>query len=89
MNHEILCGPSFSVLEVTLAAGERIVSEAGAMAWMDGNVKTETTTRGVAAPVAGCAATACGDFSSRGGSGGARMHRMPTPASPAPFSVTR
>jgi len=46
MNHEILCGPSFSVLEVTLAAGERIVSEAGAMAWMDGNVKSETTTRG-------------------------------------------
>ena len=46
MNHEILSGPSFSILEVTLAAGERIVSEAGAMAWMDGNVKTETTTRG-------------------------------------------
>ena len=46
MNHEILCGPSFSILEVTLAAGERIVSEAGAMAWMDGNVKSETTTRG-------------------------------------------
>jgi len=46
MNHEILAGPSSSILEVTLAAGERIVSEAGAMAWMDGNVKTETTTRG-------------------------------------------
>jgi len=46
MNHEILAGPSFSILEVTLAAGERIVSEAGAVAWMEGNLKTETTTRG-------------------------------------------
>ena len=46
MNHEILAGPSFSILVVTLAAGVRIVAEAGAMAWMDGHVKTETTTRG-------------------------------------------
>ena len=46
MQYEILCQPSFSLLEVTLAAGERIVSEAGAMAWMEGPLKTETTTRG-------------------------------------------
>lgn len=46
MKHEIVCGPSFSILEVALEAGERIVAEAGAMAWMDGIVKTETTTRG-------------------------------------------
>lgn len=46
MNHEILGGTSFGLLEVTLAPGERIVSEAGAMAWMEGAVRTETTTRG-------------------------------------------
>jgi uncharacterized protein (TIGR00266 family) len=46
MQYEILSQPSFSLLEVTLAAGERIVSEAGAMAWMEGPLKTETTTRG-------------------------------------------
>lgn len=46
MHYEILCRPSFSLLEVTLSAGERIVSEAGAMAWTEGPVQTETSTRG-------------------------------------------
>lgn len=46
MRHEILGGHGFGILEVTLDPGERIVSEAGAMAWMDGDVKVETSTRG-------------------------------------------
>ena len=46
MQYAIHCQPSFSVLEVTLQPGERIVSEAGAMAWMEGPVRTETSTRG-------------------------------------------
>lgn len=46
MRHEILGGASFPVLEVTLGAGESVVSEAGAMAWMEGEVAIETSTRG-------------------------------------------
>ena len=46
MHYEIICQPSFSLLEVTLKPGERIVAEAGAMAWMEGPLKTETSTRG-------------------------------------------
>jgi len=46
MQYEVLCQPSFSVLEVSLEPGEKIVAEAGAMAWMEGPVKTETSTRG-------------------------------------------
>jgi uncharacterized protein (TIGR00266 family) len=46
MQHEITCRPSFSLLEVTLERGEKIVAEAGAMAWTEGPVKTETSTRG-------------------------------------------
>ncbi|NQU24280.1 MAG: TIGR00266 family protein [Candidatus Nealsonbacteria bacterium] len=46
MQYEILCQPSFSVLEVGLRSGESIVAEAGAMAWMEGPVATETSTRG-------------------------------------------
>jgi uncharacterized protein (TIGR00266 family) len=46
MRYEILCQPSFSVLEVTLEVGERIVAESGAMAWMGGAIRTETSTRG-------------------------------------------
>lgn len=46
MRYEILCGESFPVLEVTLGAGDRVVSEAGALAWMAGDVTVETSTRG-------------------------------------------
>jgi uncharacterized protein (TIGR00266 family) len=46
MQYDILSRPSFSILEVTLEPGEKIVAEAGAMAWMEGPVKTETSTRG-------------------------------------------
>ncbi len=46
MQYEILCRPSFSVLEVSLQPGENIVAEAGAMAWMEGPLATETSTRG-------------------------------------------
>ena len=46
MQYEVLCQPSFSLLEVSLEPGEKIVAEAGAMAWMEGPVKTQTSTRG-------------------------------------------
>jgi uncharacterized protein (TIGR00266 family) len=46
MKYEIQCQPSFSILNCTLQAGEKIVAEAGAMAWMEGGITTETSTRG-------------------------------------------
>jgi uncharacterized protein (TIGR00266 family) len=46
MDYEIQCQPSYSVLEVSLDPGEKVVSEAGAMAWMSENLSVETSTRG-------------------------------------------
>ena len=46
MDYSIESGPSNSVLEITLSAGEQIVSEAGAMAWMSSNIQIETGARG-------------------------------------------
>ena len=46
MDYTIDSRPSYSLLEVTLAPGEELVTEAGAMAWMDSNMEVETSTRG-------------------------------------------
>lgn len=46
MRHEIDQSPSYSLLTVTLANGESVVSDAGAMAWMDPGIDVKTTTRG-------------------------------------------
>lgn len=46
MQYDILCQPTFSLVEVTLEPGEKIIAEAGAMAWTEGPVRTETSTRG-------------------------------------------
>ena len=46
MDYSIESGPSNSVLEVKLSAGEEIVSESGAMAWMSTNIEVETGARG-------------------------------------------
>jgi len=46
MNYEISCDPTYAVVEVRLENNERFVAEAGAMAWMSSNIKTETSTRG-------------------------------------------
>ena len=46
MKYDLQCQPSYSLLEVELEAGEQIVSDAGAMAWMSSNVKASTSTRG-------------------------------------------
>ena len=46
MDYSIDSRPSYSLLEVTLAPGEELVTEAGAMAWMDSNLEVETSTRG-------------------------------------------
>ena len=42
MQWEIQCRPSYSLLEVALEAGESIVAESGAMAWMDPGFDVET-----------------------------------------------
>ena len=46
MEYAIESQPSYSLLEVTLAPGEELVTEAGAMAWMDSNLDVETSVRG-------------------------------------------
>lgn len=46
MKHNILCGPSYSLLEVALEPTEKIVTEAGAMAWMSSNMQSSTNIRG-------------------------------------------
>ena len=46
MRYSIDYGPSNSVLELTLAAGEQVVSESGALAWMSSNVQVRTGATG-------------------------------------------
>ncbi len=46
MQYTIEARPSYSILEITVAPGEQVVTEAGAMAWMDPNLRMQTTTRG-------------------------------------------
>lgn len=46
MQHAIRFAPTFSLLEVELEPGERVVAEAGAMAWMEGPLEVQTSTRG-------------------------------------------
>ena len=46
MDYNIECQPAYSLLDVELAAGESLAADAGAMAWMDPNIRTETSTRG-------------------------------------------
>src|SRR5262245_9959132 len=46
MRHETVGKPTASRMEVKLAQGEKIVAEAGAMAWMSSNIRTETTVKG-------------------------------------------
>lgn len=44
--YEILSRPSYSLLEVPLSAGQKLVADSGAMTWMEGEVETQTSTRG-------------------------------------------
>ena len=46
MQYTIEAKPSYSLLDVHLDPGETIVSEAGAMAWMEGPIDVQTSTRG-------------------------------------------
>jgi uncharacterized protein (TIGR00266 family) len=46
VQHSIRYDPSFSLLDVSLEPGEKIVAEAGAMAWMEGPIDVKTSTRG-------------------------------------------
>lgn len=46
MQYEIMSQPSYALVEVRLEQGESIVADSGAMAWMDPNLVTKTSTRG-------------------------------------------
>lgn len=46
MEYNIICEGSYPALEVTLNPGETLVSEAGAMAWMDTSIQAKTSARG-------------------------------------------
>lgn len=46
MHYQILCNPSYSLLEVTLQLEESIVADSGALCWMDTSIRTMTSTRG-------------------------------------------
>ena len=46
MKYQIICEPTYAAVDVHLDSGERVVGDAGAMAWMTANMKTETSTRG-------------------------------------------
>lgn len=46
MNYEILTQPSYALVEVSLAPNEGVVGDSGAMTWMEGEIQTQTTTRG-------------------------------------------
>ena len=46
MNFTIIAEGSYPALEVSLETGDRLVSEAGAMAWMDTHVEIKTAARG-------------------------------------------
>ena len=45
MKYEIK-GGSFPIVEFTLNKGEKLLTDAGAMSWMDGNMTMETTSNG-------------------------------------------
>ncbi len=46
MQYEILSKPSYALAEIRLEQDETITADSGAMAWMDANITTTTTTRG-------------------------------------------
>ncbi len=46
MQYQIFCEPTYSAIEISLQAGERVVADSGAMAWMSPNIQTETMMRG-------------------------------------------
>lgn len=46
MEYNIICEGSYPALEVHLKAGDQLISEAGAMSWMDTSVHCKTAARG-------------------------------------------
>ena len=46
MLYDIVSAPTYSAVECHLDAGESIVGDAGAMAWMTDSIQTQTSTRG-------------------------------------------
>ena len=46
MEYEILTKPSYALVECQLDSGEQIIGDSGAMSWMEGEIATQTSTRG-------------------------------------------
>jgi uncharacterized protein (TIGR00266 family) len=46
VRYQMVCEPSYRLLEVHLDVGEKVIADAGAMAWMSSGIRTETSTRG-------------------------------------------
>ena len=46
MEYTIEARPTYTYLEITLTPGEKVVAEAGAMAWMSPGLQIKTSTRG-------------------------------------------
>ena len=46
MDYSIDYKPSYSLLDLNLESGETIVTDSGTMAWMEGPLQVQTSTRG-------------------------------------------
>lgn len=46
MEHQIRFGPSYALVDVDLEPGESLVTESGAMSWMEGPLDVKTASRG-------------------------------------------
>ena len=46
MKYNIVCAPSYSLIEMNLNAGESVIVEPVSMAWMDSTIKPKTEMKG-------------------------------------------
>ena len=46
MKYDIVCAPSYSLIEMNLSEGESVIVEPGSMAWMDTTIKPKTEMKG-------------------------------------------
>jgi uncharacterized protein (TIGR00266 family) len=46
MKYDIVCAPSYSLIEMNLNEGESVIVEPGSMAWMDTTIKPKTEMKG-------------------------------------------
>ena len=46
MKYDLVCAPSYSLIEMNLSEGESVIVEPGSMAWMDTTIKPKTEMKG-------------------------------------------